>query len=196
MKPDRCRALRRGVAALSLLASLPLAAQNLLQNPGFATVLDPWEPFNGFGATTVWSSFDAGGNPNSGSAYGNIPADSIFRAPPYASQCVIIAPNTTYLFGGKAFMPTASTSPDASSFADVEFYPNTGCFGNNDFFQFAPHVFTHDAWTQILDVVTTLQNDQSVRINMYVYAPDGITMQSYFDDMFLIPDVIFRGRFE
>ena len=196
MYPDIYRVMRICVAATSLLASLPVGAQNLLQNPGFATSLDPWEPFGGFGQTTVWSSFDAANDPNSGSAFGTIPADSSFRVPPYASQCVVIEPNTTYVYGGKAFMPSATTSPDATSFADVEFYPNTGCFGNNDLFQFAPHVSTHDAWMQILDVATTLPSDLSVRINMYVYAPTGITMQSDFDDMFLMPDAIFRSGFE
>jgi hypothetical protein len=196
MTPDCRRALRHGIAALSLLASLPLPAQNLLQNPGFASVLDPWEPFNAFGATTVWSSFDAGGDPNSGSAFGTIPADSTFRAPPYASQCVVVVPNTTYLYGGRAYLPTATVADNGDAFASAQFYPNTGCSGNVDVFQFSSHVSTRDAWTGILDVITSGPSDQSVRIYMYVFAPTDTLMQSYFDDMFLVPDTIFRGPFE
>lgn len=196
MYPDCRRALRHVVVAIGLLASLPLAAQNLLQNPGFASALPPWEPFNGFGQTTVWSSFDAGGDPNSGSAYGTIPADSTFRVPPYASQCVAVQPNTTYVYGGKAYLPSASAADGADAFASAQFYPPSGCAGNVDVFQFSTNVNTRDVWTGILDVITSGPSDQSVQIYMYVYAPTGTVLQSYFDDMFLMPDAIFRVRFE
>jgi hypothetical protein len=190
------RALCHAVAAIGLLASLPLAAQNLLQNPGFSTALDPWEPFDGFGQTAIWVSFDAGGNPNSGSVFGTIPADSVFRDPPYAFQCLVVAPNTTYLYGGKAFMPSASTASGAASLAAIGLYPNTNCIGVSNFFKSAPRVLTQNAWVPTRDIVTTPQDVHSARIYMYVHAPDGATMQSYFDDMFLMPDAIFRGGFE
>lgn len=188
--------LRICVFAICALASLPLAAQNLLQNPGFATALDPWVPNTGFNQTTVWSGFDAGGDPDSGSAMGTIPADDAFGETTYADVCVVIEPNTTYLYGGNAFMPSATTSPGATSYVDIQFYANTGCFGNNDLAEFTHPVSTRDIWTQMLGVATSGAGDQSVYMNMYVYAPTGIAMQSYFDDMFLIPDAIFHDDFE
>jgi hypothetical protein len=196
MHSDFHRVLRNGIAAIGLFASLPLAAQNLLQNPGFATALDPWEPFNGFGQTTVWSSFDAAGAPNSGSAYGTVPASSTYRQPPTAIQCVAVEPNTTYVYGGKAYLPSATAAAGADAFVSAQFLPATGCAGNSDVFQFSPHVNTRDAWVGILDVVTSGPNDLSVQIYTYVDAPTGTTMQSYFDDMFLVPDAVFRGGFE
>jgi hypothetical protein len=196
MYPDCRHVLRHVVVAISLLASLPLAAQNLLQNPGFATALPPWQPFNGFGQTTVWSSFDAAGNPNSGSAFVTIPASSTFRQPPAAQQCVAIQPNTTYVYGGNAYLPTATAADGADAFASAQFFPTAGCAGGVDVFQFSPHVSTRDAWVGILDVITSGPSDLSVQIYPYVDAPTGTLLQLYFDDMFLLPDAIFRGGFE
>lgn len=196
MDPYSYRAARLGVAAISLLACWPLAAQNLLTNPGFATALDPWQPFDGFGQTTVWSSFDSGANPNSGSAHGTIPANSTFRQPPTAVQCVAVQPNTTYVYGGKAYLPSAAAADGADAFASAQFFPSIGCNSNVDVFQFSAHATTRDAWVGILDVVTSGPSDTSVQIYTYVNAPTGTLLESYFDDMFLMPDAVFRSDFE
>ena len=193
---DLRRVLSTGIAIVGLIASTSLAAHNLLQNPGFATVLDPWQPFNGFGQTTVLSNFDANGDPNSGSAFVTIPANSTFRQPPAAQQCVAITPNTTYVYGGKAYLPNATTVANGNDvFASAQFFPAPNCAGNVDVFDFSAHVSTRDTWLGMLGVITSGASDVSVQIYPYLDAAVGTTVQLYFDDMFLLPDAIFRGTF-
>ncbi len=196
MYPDFYRAMRAGIAAAGLLASLPIAAQNLLLNPGFATALAPWQPFNGFGQTTVWSNVDAGANPDSGSAYVTIPADSLFRQPPGASQCVAVQPNTTYVYGGKAYLPSASAADGADAFASAQFFP-VGKLRRQR--RCIPVLAARDH-ARCVDRNTRCRQQRTQRhiaASLPVRGcPNGTVLQMYFDDMFLIPDAIFGGRFD
>jgi hypothetical protein len=54
----------------------------------------------------------------------------------------------------------------------------------------APNVSTPDAWTQTSDTVLTGAADQSIQVNLRVFAPGNTTLISYFDDVFVIPGVL------
>jgi hypothetical protein len=55
-------------ACLIVAAGTPLAAQNLVKNPGFATNFNSWVTNVSPGVDFAWTSTDANGAPNSGSA--------------------------------------------------------------------------------------------------------------------------------
>jgi hypothetical protein len=196
MYPGIHRVLRICVAAIGLLAGLPLAAQNLLQNPGFATSLDPWASFNAFGVTAVWSSFDASNDPTSGSVYATIPANNGFNTPPTVYQCVAIEPKSTYLFGGKAYLPSATVLDDASASIRAQVYTTTDCTSSPDQLLDAPDVTARDIWSIVSAPVTSGAAELSIRIALVVYTPTSDAMQLYFDDIFLMQDTIFHDGFE
>ena len=58
---------RLPAAVFSALLAIPAAAQNLLQNPGFATDLSGWTLTPGTGSI-AWNALDADGSASSGSA--------------------------------------------------------------------------------------------------------------------------------
>lgn len=170
-----------------LFAAAPLPAQNLVQNPGFATDLGGWVPFMAFDVTEQWSSVDAGGDTHSGSIQGTLPAIGTFRIPIYATQCVVVQPNTTYTFSANILLPAATTPADAYATIFVNTYANTGCFNNPTMNIVAPNVTAVDAWTGTSAPVTTGAMDQSIQINLRVSSPSNTALTSYFDDVFLGP---------
>lgn len=175
-------------SALGALAvpSLPMA-QNLVGNPGFATDLSSWVPFMAFDVTEQWSALDAGGDTHSGSIQGTLPASGTFRIPIYATQCVVVQPNTAYTFSAKVLLPAATTPADAYATIFVNTYANNGCFDNPTMNIVAPNVTAVDAWTTTSASVATGAADRSVQINLRVSSPSNTTLTSYFDDVFLGP---------
>ena len=173
-----------------LFVAAPLAAQNLVQNPGFTSDLSSWAPFMAFGLTEQWTSTDAGSAVNSGSIQGTLPASGTFRNPIYAAQCVVVQPNTQYAFGTKVLLPSGTTPADAYATVFVNVFPNTGCSGNESMNIVAPNVTTLDAWTQTSTSVTTGDADQSFQVNLRVFAPFNTTLISYFDDVFVVAGVL------
>ncbi|HET7062917.1 MAG TPA: hypothetical protein VFI49_01490 [Rudaea sp.] len=139
-----------------------------------------------FGLTEQWTSTDAGGDALSGSIQGTLPASGTFRIPIYASQCVVVQPDTRYAFGTKVFLPSATTPADAFATVFINTYPNTGCFGNQTMNIVAPNVSTLDAWTETSTAVLTGATDQSIQVNLRVFAPGNTTLISYFDDVFVM----------
>ena len=176
------------VACAWLFMAAPLAAQNLVQNPGFASDLSSWAPFMAFGLTEQWSSIDAGGDIHSGAIQGTLPATGTFRNPIYAAQCVVVQPGTRYAFGTSVLLPSGTTPADAFATVFINVFPNTGCSGNQSMNIVAPNVTTLDAWTATSTTVTTGAADQSVQVNLRVFAPFDTTLISYFDDVFVIVD--------
>ena len=170
-------------ACACLFVAVPLAAQNLVQNPGFTSDLSSWDLFTAFELTEQWTSIDAAGDTHSGSIQGTLPASGTFRTPVYAFQCVVVQPNTQYTYGGKVLLPSATTPAGAYATVSVGTYANTGCFGNQSMNTLAPNVTTVDAWTQTSASVTTGAADQSIRVNLSVFAPLNTTLISYFDDV-------------
>lgn len=182
---------------IASLSALPASAQNLLINPTFDVNLDGWDPFTGFGILQEWSSVDSASDPSSGSLYGTLPADSTFRIPIYASQCVVVAPDTLYRFGGKVLIPS-STSPTPSYgtvFANT--YDSANCAGNYVENIVAPEVYVKDAWTRTSATLQTGANVGSIRVHLRVFAPANTTLRSHFDAIFLEPyEFIFVNGFE
>ena len=177
-------------ACACLFTVAPAAAQNLVQNPGLTSDLTNWDLFTDFGLTEQWTSTDAAGDAHSGSIQGTLPATGTFRSPVYAFQCVVVQPNTQYAFGAKVLLPSSTTPAGAHATVNVGSYPNTGCFGNQSMNTPAPNVTALDAWTQTSASVTTGAADQSIRVNLSVFAPLNTTLISYFDDVFVVAGVL------
>ena len=170
-----------------LFTAAPLPAQNLVQNPGFATDLGGWVPFMAFDVTEQWSSVDAGGDTHSGSMQGTLPAIGTFRNPIYATQCVVVQASTTYTLSAKVLLPAATTPADSFATVFGNTYANNGCFGNPTMHVPAPDVTALDMWTTTTASLTTGAADQSVQINLSIFSPSNTTLTSYFDDVFLGP---------
>jgi hypothetical protein len=175
------------LAVCMLLPAAPLAAQNLVQNPGFASDLSSWFAFMAFDLTETWTSVDANGDAQSGSIQGTLPASGTFRIPIYASQCVAVLPATAYVFGAKVLLPTATTPANSFATIFVNTYEQAGCAGNPSQNIVAPNVTTLDAWTQTSSTVTTGAAEVSIQIDLRVRADDNTTLISYFDDVYLMP---------
>lgn len=86
------------LAAL-LLAATPASAQNLLTNPHFDTDLTGWT-----GLATFDGTRDANGSPSSGSASVAVTTPTFLVL---LRQCIPAAQNTSYDFGGQAFIQQA-----------------------------------------------------------------------------------------
>jgi hypothetical protein len=179
-----------GLLGICLLHMAPLCAQNLVQNPGFTSDLGGWAPFDFFGLTEQWTAIDAGGDVQSGSIQGTLPASGTFRNPIYASQCVAVQSGKTYLFGTKVLLPSQTTPATAYATVFVNTYPATGCAGNPSMNIVAPNVTTVDAWTATASSVTTGPSDQSIQVDLRVFAPFDTTLISYFDDVYLIDQAL------
>lgn len=191
---------RTGVLAFvlgALASATPGMAQNLLVNPGFTSNLDGWDPFTGFGILQEWSALDSAGDPSSGSLYGTLPASSTFRVPIYASQCVAVVPDSTYRFGGKVLLPSASTPGSAYGTVFVNSYASANCAGNYVVNAVAPVVVDRDVWTSTSGTLVAGFDIASIRVHLRVYAPMDTALQSYFDDIFLEPyEIIFANGFD
>jgi hypothetical protein len=141
-----------------------------------------------FDLTEQWTSVDASSDTHSGSIQGTLPASGTFRIPIYATQCVVVQPSTRYAFGAKVLLPSGTTPADAYGTIFINTYPSTNCSGNQTMNIVAPTVSALDTWTQTSTSVTTGDADQSVQINLRVFAPSNTTLVSYFDDVYVIVD--------
>lgn len=182
--------------ALALTASWPAIAGNLVVNPGFATDLTPWNAFNYFDLTVVWSPLDANGDPASGSVEGTVPIHGTFRGPPYVIQCVTVTPNTRYVVGVKALIPSTSAAPTASAGVLANTYPSSDCSGNANVHHLSPVTSAQDTWIDIRHPLQTAADEHSIQLNLRVQAPHGTLLRSYFDDALILPDDLLASDFE
>jgi hypothetical protein len=193
MKRNYARCL---CSLLAVAAAAPAASQNLLVNPGFATDLEPWLAFNHFGLTIAWSPLDAGDDPASGSVEGTVPADGLFRSPPYVIQCIAVDPDTPYIVGVTVLVPSDTSDPEAGAGTLFNVYPNDACTGNPLTSTFGTFVYARDAWIPVRDAVHTGAEGRSIQVNLVVYAPDGTLLRSYFDDAVVFSDRLFVSNFD
>lgn len=183
--------------ALCAALAAPACAQNLLTNPGFTNSLAGWDPFGGFSVTADWSPVDQAGNASSGSLLGTLPSQGSFRNPPYALQCVELLPNRTYEFGAMVLLPTATTPVNSRAYVTVEVYAGGMCSGALFPVTQSPQVMTTGAWIDTRAEFTTGPTAVSAYVLLYVSAPPMTTLQSHFDEVFLVPlDSVLRDGFE
>ena len=180
------------------MSASPLYAQNIVVNPGFDIDLSSWDLFEAFDVSAAWSPLDELGDPASGSIRGTLPAAGTFRTPIYASQCIPVTPDTMYTFGGSVLLPSASTPALAYGTLFVNTHASAGCTGNATINLATPTVTTLDVWTPTQSIVTTGPDDYSIRIHMRVFAPADTTLESHFDNLFVIAlaDEIFADGFD
>jgi hypothetical protein len=180
-----------------LFIAMPLRAQNLVLNAGFASDLGSWDLFPFFGLTQQWAFDDAGGDINSGSIQGSLPANAPFRILKYASQCIEVQPSTSYAFGGKIFLPASTTPFGAYATVIVDVYSGAHCTVSFTIPGIvAMNVSQVETWTLTGASFVTGPGDQSILLTLRVSAPSGVSLTSNFDDIYLREDdTIFHNGF-
>jgi hypothetical protein len=169
----------------------PLAADNLLQNPGFANGLTGWTVESYSSGT--WDSFNHSGG-MSGSVLlasnlipGNAPNASI-------GQCVPVQAGHSYAFGGSVFVPSG-VAPGAvvSEYLDARFYTGPGCSGTmTDQIVRIVAPPLRDTWGDVQGNAAAPVGSVSARLYLggVAYEDDAATesIQIYVDDGYFFSD--------
>ncbi|HEX4960775.1 MAG TPA: hypothetical protein VF173_08045 [Thermoanaerobaculia bacterium] len=176
------------VALTLLLAGLTASAsaQNLLVNPNFDTGLGGWQ-VGGVPMVSWDGTRDADGSPTSGSARAVWQQPVVTGIYPVVSQCVEITPGTSYLFGGKVFLPPGQTTSGSGFFVALQF-GTSGCSGPpppGSFVQ-TPPVLIPGSWTETTTTIAAFGH--SILVSAYLSPNAGGTFQASYDDLILAPD--------
>lgn len=123
----------RFLLLLLSLASPGLAVATPLVNPDFDTDLAGWNAFGG-----TWASFDADGNPESGSV--------LLAGTDQLSQCVPVTPGASAAGGASVFVPSGQ-SGSANLFVSLRYHASADCSGLGFNQQLFVNVVPFDAWT-------------------------------------------------
>lgn len=145
--------------------------QNLITNPGFDTNMSGWTIEIGDG-TVTWSPDDSTGCPFSGSArISSATADVVSRR---ISQCVRVAPSTSYNFGVR------SRGPKSCS---VEFYSQANCVSQTNTMDLG-ELWLNGEWSGDLTFpIQTATDTVSVRVACY----HERLADSFLDAVYLTP---------
>lgn len=173
---------------LGALLALPQTASaqsqpQLLENPDFAMDLSGWDNFSGRPAQ--WTARDATDNPESGSAQVSYIGTSTGAVSLVLTQCLQVAANTEYGYGGTVLVPTgqpADTSAQISIFTFTT--PNcTGPAASGDSIAGT----SIDAWLPIGRTFITPNAVVSVGFAVGAVKPSGVTTEAQvlFDDLYL-----------
>ena len=178
----RCVAASCGLL-LSLTAGACLAV-NLLVNPGFDTNLAGWD--NPYGYTANWSATDSAGNGSSGSALltddlgaGNNSTLLVL------SQCIAVAPQTTYTYGGRVRVPAGQPLYTRGN-VFVLTYAGEDCNGSVLQGESIGSDLV-DVWEFVSRSITTDPTVHRIRLALGVYKESGVTQNAsaLFDNVFL-----------
>ncbi len=170
-------------AALSVMAGSSVAAGNLIINPGMDTSLGGWSfPF---GRTASWSSTDARGIPDSGSAVMVNEGLSNGATPLTMTQCVTLSPRTNYTFGARTYIP-ARQPAGAAAVMWVYTYASSDC-GGTVLADYSVSGSTAGAWELQSDSFTAGSSVHSAYILLGVWKSTGVSLNASgsFDDVFV-----------
>lgn len=163
------------------------AQSNAIENPGFESDLSGWGKY--FGRIGEWSSEDAGGSEDSGSALlGNEGAAGGFT-PLVLHQCIMVQPGQEYEFGGDVLVPNGQPSGTAA-YIYVDSYTDTNCSTGR---QVAPPAGsgTVGDWVSASSSIVAAPGIMSISVALGVFKPEGELgdAEAYFDNIyFLVPD--------
>lgn len=121
-------ALLAGLAAA--LACAPVAAQNLLGNPGFDGGLGGWSDYGSQELSNGQRSYtgtDVAGAPGSGSAQLLLGAKAGNGVAIGLSQCFAVSPSQSYNYGARVLLPTGQPAGQARVHIEVAFYSAPLC---------------------------------------------------------------------
>lgn len=157
---------RIALCAALLSATTPVLADNLLQKAHFddsSSFSAPWTWENYPGAAAAWAdSPDHSGTGSSGSVHvaftGNSSIAGVLR------QCVVVAPNTNYVFGFWEWL----TSGSNVIAGQVDWFASGDCSGESlgaSGFNGTP---TQGAWTLVNGAATSAATANSAQLGFYV----------------------------
>jgi hypothetical protein len=180
------------IVIVGLLAAAGQVGAQLVDNGGFDSSVDGWEPFP-FG-TVVWDPLDVAGSPGSGSALITNQADSPGDASgPY--QCV------TGIFGGQEYLAKASVLlPGGQAESGwtrmlVRWYADA-CFGTQLGTTITPNADTPDVWSTTEQFVEAPTGTQVAAIRLDVWKVEaGGELSAHFDNV-VLDAVLFRDDLE
>lgn len=165
--------------------SLALQAQtNVVANPGFDTNLSGWT--KAFGGPGEWSSEDAMGMGDSGSALLGNEGTGDGVVPFVLVQCFEMEGSGTVEWGGDLLVPNGQPA-GTGAFVFMEPFDNTSCFGNPLEGTNSVSVNTAGDWSSVGTTRVTPSATLSVRISLGVLKPVGemADAEAYFDNIYL-----------
>lgn len=186
----RCVQLMRGSLAVGamLLGTPPASAQNLLANGDFATDLAGWENGAAFIASE-WSSADAQGELDSGSALVTNTSPSGGGGGNGIRRCVAIEPGATYSLSGCVFIPFGQASTGHGTL-QPQFFSELGCTGSVVGVGGTDFVTAVNTWDcRENPAVMAPFEARSARIIAFVSKTQaGGSLSMRFDDVALVPE--------
>jgi len=188
VREDRCF-VRLAVAAVVLLATAPIGAENLVRNGNFNTDVSDWPAEDSY-AQVSWSPLDANGSPSSGSALvANVstgPSNGIG-----IHQCLSgpgIVAGASYTYGGRVRIPSGQARTGFVMFG-LRWYDSPDCSGNAED---QPRIDTRvlGAWVSLQDTSAAPAGARSVEVLAFPSkAEAGGELDALFDAIFLLPEV-------
>ena len=184
---------RFGMFLVMVSAAATAGAQNLIQNSGFDENADGWD----LSMYSTWSNrVDHGNSPLSGAL------QITTRSVDTGAQCVNLQGGATYVVSVWVEKdPEPSISPCASpaSGPSIQFFDAGQCAGptTQEIF-FRQKIPEPDGWQQFIGPFTPPMSTRSMLLTLSgecLSNGTGIAIH-YFDDISIVPDLIFRADFE
>jgi hypothetical protein len=180
----------RGIALLLLavfftaLCGTAQAQVNGLENGSFDTNLSGWEVF--VDRPREWSSEDADGSNDSGSALVGHLGVSSGSIPLVLYQCLAALEGVEYTFGADIKIPDNQPA-NTAGFIFVESYTNDECAGASLGNPPEIHGDTVGEWTSAEESFVAPANTRSIRIGLGVFKPFGQSAEAagQFDNVYL-----------
>lgn len=175
------RVVPRLAVPLLLAAAAPLAAQNLLTNPGFNRNLNGWTA----GPGAAWSTADAEGSTRSGSGRGsNSSADGDLSLLQLA-QCVPVTGGQSYQGGVLALLPGGQERTGNAAII-VQWFAEDGCGGTSLGETEVGVISSSIAWQPVAE--SSLPAPAGARSALFGFFvgknEDGGTFSAHIDDAF------------
>jgi hypothetical protein len=171
-------------AVVWLAAATPVAAANLLTNPGFDHSLAGWLLF--FPDNVEWSPADAAGDGASGSARArnDDPMAATAREP--LIQCVPVTAGASYEAGLSALVP-AGQDREGTVFGIIYFYSQPGCVGVAGS-TVLPQISPVGSWASLDHHFTVPPGVVSAGFRVLVFKQQAAgELVAHIDDTFLCP---------
>ncbi len=172
-------------AGAFVLASVPLAGQNLVRNGSFDADTSEWSPEDTV-VSLAWSPFDAGGSRSSGSAL-VVNASTGPQNGAGIVQCVTgLSGGTRYSWGGRVRMP-AGQARTGTAYLGLRWYASPDCAGEP---LEQPRLETRnlDVWVPLSESDVAPEGTRSAE---YLAFPSkveaGGQLEALYDELFLTP---------
>jgi len=164
-------------------------AENLVGYGQFTSNAGPWS--SGARATIAWTSNDARGLASSGSVTVTdiVMSTTINGGSVTPSDCIVVAPNTTYGIYTNYWMASGQPGGDGNNAAwiTLQTYTDPGCQNPNSSVSGGALGMTKDAWDLYVRTYLTLPTDRSMQLELGVLkGATTAAVAAQFDNVLII----------